>query len=571
MQKEMLDIPGYKILHEIGRGGISKVYLAVQNSLQRQVALKILHAHYSDFDDYKTRFIQDGRAAANLNHPNIVDVYDMGIIGHKFFIAMEYLDGGTLQQRILQGLTTEQAILIALCIAQALSYAHKHYCIHRDIKPMNILFRNDGTPILADFSIAKYGLEDQSITMTGMVLGSPKYMSPEQASGEKVNETSDIYSLGIVLYEMLTGTAPYGETTSAMELFLKHANDPIPTLPRHLKQYQKLINYMLAKSPEDRPQSADEVIALLSRYQNIKTKDIPHQNTLSGAEKRYKIKKAWAIAGTCLAIVSAVGGGVHSKFNLVDVFQSTEPSRTSTNTNTSQRYTIGLTLPSHSEIKPESSASSKQQNSNPEENDISQLLVKAKEQLDERLLTSPAGDNAFETYQHILEYDKGNTDALAGMQKIADSYSQLAEKELQRKNFKESLGFAQKGLIVASNHTELKALQAKIMATKKRMITSLLTQAQQHISNYPLTENDLALAYRNLQDVMSLDTKNTDVEVHLKQLTEKYHALANQARDEGNSSRAMSLVSKGLEISPKNQELRKLRYQIIISSGNKFN
>jgi serine/threonine protein kinase len=564
----MLDVPGYSILREIGRGGMSKVYQALQKSLQRTVALKIMHSHFCDLDEFKLRFIRDGRSAASLNHVNIVNVYDMGIVGEKFYIAMELLEGGTLQDKINQGLTTEEAVDITLCIAKALSYAHKEKCIHRDVKPMNILFRGDGTPVLADFGIAKTeSCDNRSLTMAGSVLGSPKYMSPEQALGENVDERSDIYSLGVVFYEMLTGEVPYGDTTSAMELYLKHANDPIPTLPRQLKQYQMLMNSMLAKKPEQRLKTADEVVGMVSRLKEHgkNAPDLPSEKA-AGKETRGvlggKVGKLSAIAGTCLAIVSALSSlqSTLSHTNSLHMFENVETHAEDKHTEEQQTVEFNLPIPTRNAME---DSGMETQNSN----QISSLLAKANEQLNALFLTSPVGNNAFETFQQILRYDETNADALEGMKKIAQTYLHLAENKFEQNNLKESINYIRKGLLVSPDFLQLKALQKTAVEKSERLEKSLLDQAQQYMTAFPITENDLTQAAKKIQQAIDLTGNSSRIEEMSQWLAEKYYNLADKARRHGETKWAMSLITKGLGVRPKNNRLRMLRQQIVVSSA----
>ncbi|MDQ5911246.1 MAG: serine/threonine-protein kinase PpkA [Pseudomonadota bacterium] len=222
-RSRLAQIPGYAIECEIGRGGMATVYLAVQQSLNRQVALKVLtQATEEEDDDFAQRFKKEGHILAQLLHPNIVTIHDIGITEDgDLFLSIEYLSGGTLRDKIKQGLSFDAAIEITRSIAKALDYAHKQGIIHRDIKPSNIMFRHDGTPVLTDFGIARVIGSKTIHTSAGFSIGSPGYMSPEQAMGESITIESDIYALGVVLYEMLTGHPLY-ESSHALAITIKH-------------------------------------------------------------------------------------------------------------------------------------------------------------------------------------------------------------------------------------------------------------------------------------------------------------------------------------------------------------
>ncbi|MEE2733293.1 MAG: protein kinase [Pseudomonadota bacterium] len=259
-------IPGYKIVKVIGKGGMATVYLAVQESFNRQVALKIMARHLMGDEVFSERFFREARIIASLNHRNIVPVFDVGRAGAHHYLSMEYLPGGDLKQRLKQGIRAEEALHVIYEIATALAYAHSKSYIHRDIKPENILFREDNTVVLTDFGIAKaLDTSDCNMTSTGMIVGSPHYMSPEQALAREIDIRSDIYSLGVVFYEVLVGKPLY-DANSSVAAAIKHISEPIPKLPETFSYLQPLLEKMVAKAPEDRYQSAGEVAFALEPY-----------------------------------------------------------------------------------------------------------------------------------------------------------------------------------------------------------------------------------------------------------------------------------------------------------------
>jgi len=262
------DIPGYEIHAELGRGGIATVYLAMQESLDRRVALKVMSPILAVEPDYAERFVREGRTIARLNHTNIITVYDIGIQKHKLYIAMEHIPAGNLRSQIEKHKgDADWALAVAGQMALALGYAHRHNVIHRDVKPENILFRENGVAVLTDFGIAKTISSDTNLTRAGAVVGTPRYMSPEQTDGLGNDPQTDIYSLGVVLFEMLTGRVPY-DCENSMAVLYAHVHSPIPKLPHGLHDLQPLIDRMLAKKPEDRPADCDqlaEIIRLMRR------------------------------------------------------------------------------------------------------------------------------------------------------------------------------------------------------------------------------------------------------------------------------------------------------------------
>ena len=257
-----INIPGYKIERELGKGSRATVYLALQEELDRHVALKILAPMLAADKTYTERFLKERRIMSRLNHPNIVTVYDSGVEGSNYFLAMEYLPGGSLKELIRKGTQVGRALDIAEKILSALVEAHNHGFIHRDVKPMNILFREDQTPVLTDFGLAKTDEGGPQLTMPGTAIGSPHYMSPEQIRGQTVDLRADLYGFGIVLYEVLAGKLPYS-AESLMTMALMQSSAPVPALASDLAILQPVVNKLLDKDPENRYASAEEALNAL--------------------------------------------------------------------------------------------------------------------------------------------------------------------------------------------------------------------------------------------------------------------------------------------------------------------
>ncbi len=246
-----IEIPGYEVKDKIADGGMASVYLARQLNFDQDVALKIMSSTLSREPEFVKRFMKEARIMRKLRHPNLCEVFDVNAHGDLYYIAMELLPGGTLSQLTRQGITPQFASSLLLQLLQALDYAHRQGFIHRDIKPANILMRDASTPVLTDFGIARASDAATHLTMTGTMLGTPYYMSPEQAHGGEVDGRADLYSLGIVFYEMLTGEVPY-RADSPVATCIKHITQPIPTLPQSLERFQGFINQALAKTAPER-------------------------------------------------------------------------------------------------------------------------------------------------------------------------------------------------------------------------------------------------------------------------------------------------------------------------------
>jgi eukaryotic-like serine/threonine-protein kinase len=258
----------YRIQRKLGAGGMADVYLAEDQELGRRVAIKILDSRHANDDQFIERFRREAKNAAALNHPNIVSIYDRGEAENTYYIAMEYLDGRTLKELIVSrgAAPVNVTVEYARQILSALRFAHRHGIVHRDIKPHNVLVDGEGRVKVTDFGIARAGTSQ--MTEAGSIVGTAQYLSPEQARGGEVDPRSDLYSLGVVLYELLTGKTPFdGETP--VEIAMKHLSTA-PKPPSKLRsdippELDKVVLRALAKNPDDRYQSADEMEADLER------------------------------------------------------------------------------------------------------------------------------------------------------------------------------------------------------------------------------------------------------------------------------------------------------------------
>ena len=258
----------YKIVSRLGSGGMADVYLAEDQQLGRKVALKLLHRRFSADPGFVERFRREAQAAAGLQHPNIVSVYDRGSYEETYYIAMEYLPGRSLKQLIRQEAPIEpvRAIDLTIQILQAARFAHRNGVIHRDLKPHNVIVDDSDHAKVTDFGIARAGASD--MTETGSIMGTAQYLSPEQAQGHAVSAASDLYSVAVVLYELLTGRVPF-DAESAVTIALKHVSEA-PTAPTRVNanvpvELEQVVMWALNKNPSDRPQEAEQFITALQR------------------------------------------------------------------------------------------------------------------------------------------------------------------------------------------------------------------------------------------------------------------------------------------------------------------
>src|SRR6058998_4182048 len=258
----------YRIVRKLGAGGMANVYLAEDQDLGRAVAIKILNDRHANDDQFVERFRREAKNAAGLSHPNIVSIYDRGEAEGTYYIAMEYLDGRSLKELVVARgpLPIADAIEFTRQVLAALRFAHRKGVVHRDIKPHNVMADADGRLKVTDFGIARAGVSQ--MTEAGSIIGTAQYLSPEQARGAAVDQRSDLYSVGVVLYELLTGTVPFtGE--SPVEIAMKHLSSPAEPpsakradVPRDL---DLVVLRALAKDQADRYQSAEEMDADLTR------------------------------------------------------------------------------------------------------------------------------------------------------------------------------------------------------------------------------------------------------------------------------------------------------------------
>ena len=292
----------YRIINQIGRGGMATVYKAYQPSVDRYVAIKVLPSQLAESKEFATRFQQEARIIAKLEHPHILPVFDYGESDGVSYFVMRYMDAGTLKEKMIEGrpLPLSDIDRLFTQLAEALSYAHSRGIVHRDLKPANVLIDSHGNVFLTDFGIAKL-LESASprLTQTDAIMGTPAYISPEQAQGHPVDQRSDIYSLGIILYEMVTGSVPFTAETPLAVLF-KHISDPLPP-PSLVKPdippvIEQVLLKALAKDPRDRFATAAEFVAAWERaLQSRETvqrapdaRTVPPAGTTTGAQTQQK-------------------------------------------------------------------------------------------------------------------------------------------------------------------------------------------------------------------------------------------------------------------------------------------
>jgi len=520
---DAVGIPGFTITGELGRGGMSIVYLAVQEVLDRQVALKVMSPELSADPSFKERFINEGKIVARLTHPHIVTLYAIDFVGNQPYIAMEYVQGGNLAEYIQQGLELSQSLLIVKKIAQALGFAHRKGFVHRDIKPMNILFRDENTPVLTDFGIAKAVSSNIEITKTGITVGTPAYMSPEQARGLKVDGRSDLYSLGIVFYEMLVGQRPF-EAEDSLATAMKHLTEPVPKLPPRLNFLQPLLDRILAKEPNERFRDSQAFIqaidaavpsALLPAVTDSDDATVvalpavdqppPQAQDKPGGQSRLR----WLAGGAGVLVLSAAAWfGVQE---LVDRDEQLRP-----------------------------------------------LLEQARAQMDAAQLIAPTDDNALATYRRILADDPDQPQALAGIDAIAKRLAADIVAARDKGQTERSRRLLEQALAVLPEQNALRQLRGD-PTPQQRRLTELLERAAQQQAAERLLEPANGNAYATYQEVLALDPANPEAQAGLERIAEQYAARVRQTAAEDGLPEALALLESGLTAFPQNAALRTLQ------------
>ncbi|MBF8269065.1 MAG: Protein kinase protein [Gammaproteobacteria bacterium] len=463
---------------------MATVYLAIQESLDRPVVLKILDASAADkAEDLISRFLAEGRIVASLNHPNIITIYDIGIANDSdLYISMEYVQGGDLKQRLELSISPEEALRYLSQITSALGEAHKHGIIHRDVKPANVLFKDD-TPLLSDFGIAKAINADADLTSTGIFLGSPNYVSPEQADGIKLDGRADLYSLGCIFFEMLTGKKPF-ISDSIIDIVIQHKQAPIPRLPAELKDYQDLVDKLLAKKREERFPDAEALYAEITKLQaklrsadRLRDYKLTGESLAAGASLKGKRSKQILIGLILLSLIlfsTLKYVEIRIKDNSVPVQQIT--------TNTVLSDTPAGTQPPGSETTA-GTAAVPAQTPNPAATTpatqlptpevLKALLFLGRQSLDEYKLTYPPRDNAYYYFTRLLELDPDNQDAINGIMEIANRYSILAEQAMIKNEVDKTQAYVDLGLRIDPDNEALLAMKSFVSTQDTSLVSTI--------------------------------------------------------------------------------------------------
>ena len=448
-------ITGYTVHQLLGQGGMAEVYLATQDSLQRKVAIKILSP--SADSSFHQRFIAEAHCIASLNHPNIISIYDINQLDDgRYYLVMEFVAGGDLSQHKGEVFEATRALKLIKQIAQGLAVVHQQHLIHRDIKPANILFKNNEHIVITDFGIAKNINHNQELTQHGVVVGSPSYSSPEQAQCQPLDARTDIYSLGVILLEMLLGYNPY-KADSYTQTVINHVQMAIPTLPKALQMYQPLLNKMLAKQPDQRFAHCQAVVAAIDELQ---PSVLTTKTTTRFLWPKLSIKQLVSSVSVIVVIFASVISFpiIKKQWQISDYLQQAEQrlqqqklmSPQQDNADYFYRQVL-LLNPQHPQAQ--------QGLQRVLQARIKQQLQFAEQRFAEDKLSSPTNDNAMYYFQQTLNLEAGNTLAVAGLQRIANVYQGLAEQAYQDKKTTQALQYINLGLSANPQHPALLAMQ----------------------------------------------------------------------------------------------------------------
>ena len=452
-------IPGYKIIKKIAKGGMARVFIAIQETVGRTIAIKILPKDLCKDNSFSSLFLREANCGV-LNHPNIITIYEAGETDSHLYIAMEYLNGGDLKQKIKSGLSQTETIKIITKLSEALAYAHSKGYIHRDIKPGNIIFNEEKQPILADFGIAKaISFSEQTIT-DGTLMGTPHYTSPEQVSGVKVDHRADLYSLGVVYYEMITGSRPFVADTPYTLIF-KHLEEAPPKLASEFKDHQPIIHKLMAKDPDDRYASAFDLIEDLAKLTRAKKEQAAIRSD------RMRVYKNSAVLVTLVLAFTVILSD-----NLSDYTgkQLTELKAFAARASRLSHVFAGdiekqrkLVTEREKEIK-----SLKEQID--KFNVVAVHLSNAANYMENRRYISPKKTSALAEYTLVLSIDPENIQAHAGISVITRHFYNLAKNEKSKGSFFNALDYIDSGLIASPHDKSLIHMRDKII---KRMDISI--------------------------------------------------------------------------------------------------
>ena len=552
-----IQIPGFELLRPLGSGGMSTVYLALQRSLDRKVAIKIMRRSTgdasADVTQAEKRFLLEGRMMAKLPHRNIVAVYDIVSNDTMSYISMEYLGGGTLSEKMKDGLSLGDAVAVVVQIASALDFAHGHGVVHRDLKPANIMFRDSGTPVLTDFGIARY--QDGTatrLTQTGMLVGTPTYMSPEQVNGDAVDGRADLYSLGVLFYELLAGVPPFrGDTPIAV--LMAHLTQQPPPLPDEFRSFQDVMDRMLAKNRDERFPSmkefSHELKARLTQSNTLMMRLQIDPNLTSSEQLRALGFSASSPTGeqprdSLLARMPSATQRGPLPLRQSSVAPAPAPPARRVPVWAWATAALGailiavgvwMTMHGHGGL------------SKDEQQVVNLMLEHAEQLAGTGNLLTPPDENAYAYVQKVLQRDAENARAQALIERIAGALSEQAQAALAAGKLDEANDLNSQALLVHPDDQALRALATKITqarksAQNKEQLAKLLERAEAaRVANRPFGENG---AYTLLVQARALAPEDAEVKKRLDAVVAQQLDVPRQALAGGQAANAADELKK---------------------------
>ncbi len=597
-RKPGIELPGYRIESLLGRGGMAAVYLAIQESFGREVAIKILEPGQAATENFSERFLREAKIVSRLSHPNIVTVYDVGIHAGYHYYSMEYVEGPNLKQALPE-LSLEEKLRIVKEVARALDFAGNKGYVHRDIKPENILIRKmDGHVVLTDFGIARGEDLTQGMTQTGRAIGTPHYMSPEQTKGLRVDPRSDIYSLGVVLYLLLSGRIPY-DAESAIAVGIKHLSAPIPALPPQMKIFQGIINTCLSKSPEHRYQRASELSAALEAIppQAIRAIDarrpVPDQiqhdvhaatmadsdavasspmpdnatptisstrTPASGTTTRQRTPRRRRAGATLILLLIVLLGGAlagiwqqRAEFvrlwNYLDLPDADELLAT---------FTGEPVVDTPLEAVRSASRTTSSSSSAPEQG------VDPVQYLYQQLEADPANARILaQTYRARLQNEPPDSEARQGLQLMQQWFQEQLQGAFDRHDVpraRQLIAAMQQSFPRLSSTPRFAQLRRRLARAEQAQ--DYLEQAEQYVQQQALIAPDGANALAAYRSALEQVPNHPQARQGIKRLVDHFHNQAIQHKTRGEFDPALARVESGLSIRPQDPELTKLQQEL---------
>lgn len=532
------DIPGYNIVRELGAGGMARVYLAVQESLHREVALKVMIPGLSVDEISCHRFLKEGRIAAQLNHQNLLTVYDIGVHEDQYYMASEYLPGGTARDRMKNGLSPDDAVKIISEVAQGLQYAHSKGFVHRDVKPGNLLFRANGECVLGDFGIAKSVDSTTNATQLGTSIGTPHYMSPEQAKGEKVDHRTDLYSLGVVFYELLVGKPPF-DADDPFTVALAQINEPVPPMEGEVARFRPIIERLMAKQREDRFESAEafldeleELTGHVGPMRRTTRKKLPAVSGDQAGAPFWRGPVARSLGVVVLVAMVAYGGWAV--------------------------YRGVTTQPAPREASEGDGT-------------VAGLLAQASEAIDQGRFFVPEGQAAIDRLEEALRLDPANVEARRRLDGLVAEAAAMAEELWDEGATDEAKRIISEGLRRYPSNAQLRDLLARAdtgtveqtpVPTVAPGLSDAALEATLDRAARFFRIGDFGEAASLYRQVLNADPDNADAASQLQAIADTLASYAEDFLRQGEIDQAEAIVDRGLQAQPGHQTLVALQERI---------